>query len=81
MTARYLSKYRYTHVDKLARITDAHLMLMALTPAGGVLANVFFSREVMADYREHTNTHGFEMSYKEWCGIAPFRRDPDLVWC
>lgn len=49
----------------------------------GPLIDVYMNVEVWADYIEYgtDNAHGFDMSFAEWCGIAPFRRDQQLVWC
>jgi hypothetical protein len=58
-------------------------MLLAQTPSGGHFWNVYFDHVVRADYQEYgeDNAHGFDMTFEEWCGVAPFRRDPQLVWC
>ncbi|MGA7808088.1 hypothetical protein [Bradyrhizobium sp.] len=47
------------------------------------LLSVYMNLEVWADYIEYgaDNAHGFDMSFAEWCGIEPFRRDQQLVWC
>ena len=47
------------------------------------LFNVYMNLDVWRDYVEYgtDNAHGFDMSFAEWCGIAPFRRDSELVWC